>query len=203
MDFCSKTSVMRRVCVFSGSRPGARPDYASVARALGGAIARRGCGLVYGGASVGIMREIADASLAAKGEVIGVIPRALVDREVAHHGLTELRIVDTMHVRKATMAELADGFVALPGGFGTLDELFEILTWAQLGIHRKPVGLLNVCGFWDPLLALIDHTIEEGFVPDDQRGLILVDPDPGLLLDRMATWVPPTLGPKWIGIEDS
>lgn len=149
------------------------------------------------------MREIADASLAAKGEVIGVIPRALVDREVAHHGLTELRIVDTMHVRKATMAELADGFVALPGGFGTLDELFEILTWAQLGIHRKPVGLLNVCGFWDPLLALIDHTIAEGFVPEDQRGLILVDPDPGLLLDRMTTWVPPTLGPKWIGIEDS
>jgi uncharacterized protein (TIGR00730 family) len=194
---------MRRVCVFSGSRPGARPDYASVARALGGAIARRGYGLVYGGASVGVMREIADAALVAGGEVIGVIPRALVDREVAHHGLTELRVVETMHVRKATMAELSDGFVALPGGFGTLDELFEILTWAQLGMHRKPIGLVNVCGFWDPFLALVDHTVSEGFVPADQRGLFLVDPDPGIVLERMAAWVPPTLGPKWIGIEDS
>ena len=194
---------MRRVCVFSGSRPGARPDYASAARALGGAIAQNGCGLVYGGASVGVMREIADAALAAGGEVIGVIPRALVDREVAHHGLTELRVVDTMHVRKATMAELSDGFVALPGGFGTLDELFEILTWAQLGMHRKPVGLVNVCGFWDPFLALVDHTVKEGFVPEDQRGLFLVESDPKLLLERMATWVPPTLGPKWISAEET
>lgn len=194
---------MRRVCVFSGSRPGARPDYASIARALGGAIARRGLGLVYGGASVGVMREIADAALGAGGEVIGVIPRALVDREVAHHGLTELRVVDTMHVRKATMAELADGFVALPGGFGTLDELFEILTWAQLGMHRKPVGLMNVCGFWDPLLALVDHTVKEGFVPEDQLGLFLVERDPGLLLEKMAVWTPPKLGPKWISAEET
>jgi uncharacterized protein (TIGR00730 family) len=194
---------MRRVCVFSGSRPGARSEYAFAARALGEAMARRGSGLVYGGASVGVMREIADAALAAGGEVIGVIPRALVDREVAHHGLTELRVVPTMHVRKATMAELADGFVALPGGFGTLDELFEILTWAQLGMHQKPVGLVNVCGFWDPFLALVEHTVKEGFVPEDQRGLFLVEPDPAALLERMAAWVPPTLGPKWISAEET
>jgi uncharacterized protein (TIGR00730 family) len=198
-----KTRAMRRVCVFCGSRPGARPEYAAAARALGGAIAAGGGGLVYGGASVGVMREIADAVLAAGGEVIGVIPRALVDREVAHEGLTELRVVPTMHVRKATMAELADGFVALPGGFGTLDELFEILTWAQLGMHRKPVGLLNVAGFWDPLLALVEHMVEEGFVPEDQRALLLVERDPVSLLARMDTWVPPVLGPKWIGVEET
>jgi uncharacterized protein (TIGR00730 family) len=189
---------MRRVCVFTGSRPGARPEYAAVARALGAAIARRGSGLVYGGASVGVMRETADAALAAGGEVIGVIPRALVDHEVAHHGLTELRVVETMHIRKATMVELSDGFVALPGGFGTLDELFEILTWAQLGMHQKPIGLVNVIGFWDPLVKLIDHMVEEGFVPEDQRGLLLVESDPGALLAKMDAWVPPALGRKWV-----
>jgi uncharacterized protein (TIGR00730 family) len=189
---------MRRVCVFTGSRPGNRPQYAAAARALGGAIAAEGGGLVYGGASVGVMREVADAVLAAGGEVIGVIPRALVDREVAHHGLTELRVVDTMHVRKATMAELSDAFVALPGGFGTLDELFEILTWAQLGMHQKPIGLVNVSGFWDPLLAMVDHMIAEGFIPEDQRGLILVETDPKALLAKMETWTPPPLGRKWI-----
>jgi uncharacterized protein (TIGR00730 family) len=194
---------MRRVCVFSGSRPGSRPEYGAAARALGGAIARGGMGLVYGGASVGVMREIADAALSAGGEVIGVIPRALVDREVAHHGLTELRVVDTMHVRKATMAELSDGFVALPGGFGTLDELFEILTWAQLGMHRKPVGLVNVCGFWDPLVGLVHHMVKEGFVPEDQLALLLVEAEPGALLAKMAGWTPPVLGPKWIGAEET
>jgi uncharacterized protein (TIGR00730 family) len=149
------------------------------------------------------MREIADAALAAGGEVIGVIPRTLVEREVAHHGLTELRVVETMHVRKATMAELSDGFVALPGGYGTLDELFEILTWAQLGMHHKPVGLLNVGGFWDPLVALVGHMIDEGFVPEDQRALLLVESDPAVLLARMRAWVPPALGPKWIGVEQT
>ncbi len=157
---------------------------------------------MYGGASVGVMREIADSVLAAGGEVIGVIPRALVDREVAHHGLTELRIVETMHVRKATMAELSDGFVALPGGFGTLDELFEILTWAQLGIHRKPVGLVNVRGFWRPLIALVEHMVKEGFIPEDQLALLLAESDPSALLGRMEGWVPPALGPKWIGMGD-
>jgi uncharacterized protein (TIGR00730 family) len=189
---------MQRVCVFTGSRPGNKPDYAAAARELGSAIAAGGGGLVYGGASVGVMREVADAVLGAGGEVIGVIPRALVDREVAHHGLTELRVVDTMHVRKATMAELSDGFIALPGGFGTLDELFEILTWAQLGMHRKPIGLVNVSGFWDPLIALVQHMVDEGFVPEDQLALLLVETDPKALLARMKGWTPPALGPKWI-----
>jgi uncharacterized protein (TIGR00730 family) len=149
------------------------------------------------------MREVADAVLASGGEVIGVIPRALADREVAHHGLTELRVVDSMHVRKATMAELSDGFVALPGGFGTLDELFEILTWAQLGIHDKPVGLVDVCGFWKPLVALVEHMVREGFIPDDQLALMLVDPDGASLLARMTSWVAPALGPKWMGLSES
>ena len=138
-----------------------------------------------------------------RGRVIGVIPRALVDREVAHHGLTELRVVDTMHVRKATMVELSDGFIALPGGFGTLDELFEILTWAQLGMHAKPVGLVNAEGFWEPLIALLDHLIREGFVPEDQRALLLVEREPKALLAKMKGWVPPVLGPKWIGPSDT
>jgi uncharacterized protein (TIGR00730 family) len=189
---------MRRLCVFTGSRPGHRPEYAAAARELGTAIARRGVGLVYGGANVGVMREIADAALAAGGEVIGVIPRALVEREVAHRGLTELRVVETMHVRKATMEELSDGFVALPGGFGTLDELFEILTWAQLGMHRKPVGLVNVCRFWDPLVALVRHMVAEGFVPGDQLALLAVEEDASSLLAAMDRWTPPALGPKWI-----
>ena len=194
---------MRRLCVFSGSRPGARPQYWKVARELGQAIARDGLGLVYGGANVGLMREVADAALSEKGEVIGVIPRALVDREVAHEGLTELRIVDTMHVRKAMMSELSDGFVALPGGFGTLDELFEILTWAQLGMHAKPVGLMNTEGFWEPLVRLVEHMVREGFVPDDQRQLLLVESDPDVLLAKMKAWVPPALGPKWIDARDT
>jgi uncharacterized protein (TIGR00730 family) len=149
------------------------------------------------------MREIADAALAGRAEVIGVIPRALVEREVAHHGLTELRVVETMHVRKATMAELSDGFVALPGGFGTLDELFEILTWAQLGMHAKPVGLVNVCGFWDPLVALVEHMVKEGFIPEDQLALMIVESDPRALLAKMRAWTPPALGPKWIGVGDT
>jgi len=194
---------MKRVCVFSGSRPGSRPEYAGAARALGRAIVERGWGLVYGGASVGVMREVADATLAAGGEVIGVIPRALVDREVAHHGLTELRVVDTMHVRKATMVELSDAFVALPGGFGTLDELFEILTWAQLGMHGKPVGLVNTCGFWGPLVTMVEHMVTEGFVPEDQLQLLLVEADPAMLLLKMASWTPPRLGPKWVDLSES
>jgi uncharacterized protein (TIGR00730 family) len=160
-------------------------------------------GVVYGGASVGLMREAADAALAAGGEVIGVIPRALVDREVAHHGLTELRVVETMHVRKATMEGLSDAFIALPGGFGTLDELFEILTWAQLGMHKKPVGVVNAEGFWDPLVGLLDHLIAEGFVPDDQRGLLLVESGVEALLAKMRDWVPPVLGRKWIEPKDT
>ena len=189
---------MRRVCVFVGSRPGARPEYLEAARALGRAIAERGLGLVYGGTSVGLMRALADAALAAGGEVTGVIPTALVDREVAHPFLTELFVVDTMHTRKERMLELSDGFVALPGGFGTLDELFEMLTWAQLGIHCKPVGLLDVCGYWKPLVAMVGHMVKERFIPADQVQLMLVERDPGALLERMAAWVPPKLGSKWV-----
>jgi uncharacterized protein (TIGR00730 family) len=191
------------VCVFSGSRPGIRPEYANAARALGATVARAGLALVYGGASVGLMREVADATLAAGGSVIGVIPRSLVDREVAHPSLTELRVVGTMHERKATMAELSDGFVALPGGFGTLDELFEILTWSQLGLHAKPIALLDAAAFWAPLARLVDHMVTEGFVPEDQVPLLLRHEDPRVLIEQMRAWTPPKLGRKWIEAGDA
>jgi uncharacterized protein (TIGR00730 family) len=194
---------MRRVCVFSGSRPGTRPAYARAAEALGAAIAAEGLGLVYGGASVGLMRIVADAAMAGGAEAVGVIPRALVEREVAHGGLSELRVVGTMHERKATMAALADGFVALPGGYGTLDELFEIVTWSQLGLHNKPIGLLDVAGFWQPLVALVEHASREGFVPEDQRGLFLVEENAVALLARMRAWKAPARGPKWIEARDT
>ena len=155
---------MRRVLVFCGSSPGRLPVYVDAATALGDELAARGLGLVYGGAQVGIMGAVADAVLAAGGEVIGVIPRMLVDKEVAHTGLTDLRVVETMHQRKALMESLADGVVALPGGFGTLEELFEIVTWAQLGIHSNAGALLNVSGYWDQLLAFIDHMVGERFL---------------------------------------
>jgi uncharacterized protein (TIGR00730 family) len=178
-----------RVCVFTGSQSGARPAYLDAARAMGQAVARRGMGLVYGGASVGTMRAVADGALAAGGEVIGVIPQALVDREVAHPGLTELVVVDSMHARKQAMADRASAFVALPGGFGTLDELFEVVTWSQLGIHSKPIGLLDVAGFWEPVRALIDHMVAEGFVSRESRDLVLFEREPEALLDRLAVHV--------------
>ena len=179
------TDAQQRICVFCGSRPGNRPEYEGAGRELGRAIAERGAALVYGGASVGVMGQVADATMSAGGRAIGVIPRTLVDREVAHHGLSELHVVDTMHERKALMERLSDGFVVLPGGYGTLDELFEILTWAHLGIHRKPVGLVNTAGFWDPLLSLIDHLVREGFVTGDMRGYLVVDREPRALLGKM------------------
>lgn len=191
------TAALRRVCVFCGSSFGVRDEYATVARALGAALVERGMGLVYGGASVGIMGVIADAVLAAGGEVIGVIPQALVDKEVAHGNLADLRIVSSMHERKATMADLADGFIALPGGFGTLEELFEVLTWAQLGMHGKPCALLDVDGYFDGLLQFVDHAIAQGFIRPEHRSLILVDRSPGGLLDRLAAYEPPSLT-KWI-----
>src|SRR5437764_11905067 len=155
---------MQRLCVFCGSNAGGRPAYAEAARRFGAALAARGLGLVYGGGHVGLMGVLADAVLGAGGEVYGVIPRQLADKELAHRGLTRLEVVETIHARKARMAELSDGFVALPGGYGTLDELFEILTWAQLGIHAKPVGLLDVEGFFTPLLAWVRHACAEGFL---------------------------------------
>jgi uncharacterized protein (TIGR00730 family) len=186
-----------RVCVFCGSSPGGRPAYVEAARELGRILVERSIGLVYGGASVGVMGALADAALAAGGEVIGVIPRALWGKEVAHTGLSDLRVVETMHQRKALMADLADGFVALPGGLGTLEELFEVWTWAQLGMHRKPVALLDVEGFYEPLAAFLDHAVAEEFVPPAHRAMLAVEREPALLLDRLAAYEPPMVE-KWM-----
>ena len=191
-------SGLRSVCVFSGSSPGARPSYTETATALGREVATRGLRLVYGGASVGLMGAVADAALAAGGDVVGVIPQHLVDREVAHDGLTELRVTGSMHERKALMADLADGFVALPGGLGTLEELAEVLTWSQLGLQSKPCGLLDVDGFFDPLLAFLDHTVTERFVSTEHRALVLAADRPDAVLDLLAGWRPGAPGAKWL-----
>jgi uncharacterized protein (TIGR00730 family) len=183
--------------VFAGSSAGRRPEYRDAAQALGRELAERKIDLVYGGAKVGLMGAVADEVLAASGHVIGVIPEALVAKEVAHEGLSELRIVRSMHERKAIMADLADGFIALPGGWGTLDELFEILTWAQLGFHRKPCGLLNVSGYFGGLLSFVDHSIHEGFVRPDYRSMMAVAVAAGELIDLLAAYEPP-LVEKWI-----
>ena len=188
---------MPRICVFTGSSEGRKPSYRLAAEHLGRTLVERGFGLVYGGARVGLMGAVADAVLAAGGEVIGVIPEALVAREVAHTGLTELRVVASMHERKALMAELSDGFIAMPGGWGTLKELFEVLTWAQLGLHRKPCGLLNVDGYFDPLLAFVRHAEDEGFVrPEFERLLPVAETAVGLL-EQFAAYEPPHVR-KWI-----
>jgi hypothetical protein len=176
---------LKSVCVFCGSRNGTRPDYLAGARALGAELARRGLTLVYGGANVGLMGAMADAALAGGGKVVGVMPRVLSDRELAHPGLTELHLVDSMHTRKALMAERADAFIAMPGGIGTFEELFEVTTWAQLGIHHKPIGLLNVADFYGPLLALMKRAVEEGFVPETRAQPFACDPSPAALLDQM------------------
>jgi uncharacterized protein (TIGR00730 family) len=176
---------MKRLCVFCGSKTGDRRIYADAARQLGELLVQRDIGLVFGGGNIGLMGVLADTMLARGGQVVGVIPRALVDRELAHPGVKEMHIVESMHQRKATMAELADAFAALPGGYGTGDELFEILTWAQLGIHAKPIALLNTAGFFDPLLAWIDHTIREGFVKERYRGLIRLADNPHELLEGL------------------
>ena len=192
---------LKRVCVFCGSSPGFRPVYAEAARATGRLLAERGIGLVYGGGNVGLMGEVADAVLAVGGQVTGVIPRALLEREVGHRGLTELHVVATMHERKALMVDLSDGFVALPGGFGTLDELCEALTWSQLGIHAKPCAVLNVDGYFDALLALFDHAVREGFVRETHRALVLEAAEPAALLDAMAAFRAPGTE-KWIRDRD-
>lgn len=190
-------STVRRICVFTGSSPGARPEYAAAASALGREIAGRDLGLVYGGANVGLMGVLADAALAAGGEVVGVIPAPLVAYEVAHTGLTDLRITRSMHERKATMAELSDGFIALPGGLGTLEEFFEVLTWAQLGFHGKPCGVLDVGGYYDGLLRFLDHSVAERFVKPAHRAMVLTADAPDVLLDRMAAHRAPADG-KWL-----
>jgi uncharacterized protein (TIGR00730 family) len=175
----------KSICVFCGSATGTRPEYADAARRLGEAIARRGLTLVYGAGHIGLMGVLADAALAAGGRVVGMIPRSLVDRELAHKGLSEIHVVESMHARKALMADRADAFLALPGGFGTLDELFEILTWAQIGIHDKPIGLVNVAGYFDPLLAWIDGAVEGGLVREKHRAMLLVGDDAEELLGRV------------------
>jgi uncharacterized protein (TIGR00730 family) len=188
---------MKRICVFAGANMGTRDAYRTAAEDLGRTLAGRQMGLVYGGARIGLMGAMADAALDAHGSVVGVIPAALADREVAHDGLSDLRIVASMHERKATMADLADGFIALPGGWGTLDELFEILTWAQLGLHQKPCGLLNVQGYFDRLLSFVEYSIDEGFLRREYGSMILVSSSSGALLDMMAAYQPLSL-PKWI-----
>ena len=186
---------MKRVCVFAGSNVGARPDYAAAARALATACAARGLGIVYGGGSVGLMGALADRALASGAEVIGVIPAPLATKELAHAGLSELRVVESMHERKATMNALADGFIALPGGLGTFEETLEVLTWAQLGIHSKPVGVLNVAGYYDGLVHWLAHAVGEGFVRREHVGLLIVADDADDLLERLVVWTPPP-GPR-------
>ncbi|GCE14794.1 TIGR00730 family Rossman fold protein [Tengunoibacter tsumagoiensis] len=188
---------MHRICVYAGSNKGVRPEYQEAAQALGKALVTRGWGLVYGGGRVGLMGVIADTVLAEGGEVIGVMPQALFPQEVAHTGVTTLYEVANMHERKATMADLSNGFVALPGGFGTYDELFEIITWAQIGIHQKPIGLLNVSGYFNPLLALIAHTTQEGFISPHHAQLIQSQASPDDLLNDLASYVPPPEKAKW------
>jgi uncharacterized protein (TIGR00730 family) len=184
--------------VFSGSLPGVRPVYSRAAVTLGRALAGRGLGLVYGGASVGLMGALADAVLAEGGEVIGVIPETLMRKEIAHSGLSDLRVVSSMHERKATMAELAGAFIALPGGLGTLEEFFEVLTWAQLGLHTKPIGLLDVAGFYQPLLSALQHMVAEGFIPAAHMQLLVARPEPELLLEALAAYRAPVLPRKWL-----
>jgi uncharacterized protein (TIGR00730 family) len=193
---------MKRLCVFAGSSSGSQIEYAAAARELGQALVRREVGLVYGGAKAGLMGVLADAVLAGRGHVTGVIPEALLLKEVAHQGLSDLRVVASMHERKAMMADLADGFIAVPGGLGTLEELFEVLTWAQLGLHRKPCGLLNVRGYFDGLLSFIEHAIGERFVRSEHRAMLIVSSSPDALLDRFDHYVPPAVT-KWIDAAET
>ena len=193
-------TILNSLCVFCGSSTGASPAYRIAAERLGAEIARRHIRLVYGGGRVGLMGVVADAALAAGGEVLGIIPQALQDREIGHSGLTELQITSSMHERKAAMEDASDGFIALPGGFGTFDELCEIVTWAQLGIHRKPIGILDVNGFYTRLGAFLDSVMEEGFIRAEHRALLIEDDDPAALIDRMAAWIPSTAAVelKWM-----
>ncbi|HMQ50528.1 MAG TPA: TIGR00730 family Rossman fold protein [Anaerolineae bacterium] len=193
---------MKFICVFCGSNFGTKPAYVTTAKRTGQALVERGLGLVYGGGKVGLMGALADAVLEQGGQVIGVMPRALVEKEIAHHGLTELHVVGSMHERKALMADLADGFIALPGGFGTFEEFCEILTWAQLGYHRKPCGLLNVENFYDPLLNLFNHSANEGFIRAEHRSMVLVERNPARLLRLFENYEPPAL-PKWVERDET
>src|ERR1017187_1849398 len=191
---------MKRICVFCGSSSGSRPEYRVAAEELGAELARRSTGLVYGGGNVGLMGVLADAVLKVGGEVIGVIPENLMAREVGHKGLTKLHVVRSMHERKALMADLSDAFVAMPGGFGTLEEFCEIVTWAQLGLHAKPCGILNVLGYYSPLLAMLDHAVEERFLKPENRALVLARESPVELLAALEEWRPTKIE-KWLDRE--
>ena len=193
----------KRICVFCGSSPGRRPSFAAAAAELGSRLARDGIGLVYGGGSVGLMGTVADAALAGGGEVRGVIPEALSAKEIAHPGLTELHVVKSMHERKALMAEMSDAFIALPGGFGTLDELFEAITWGQLGIHRKPIGLLDVEGYFTCLVSFVDRAVEEGFVRPAYRALFVRGETVDGLLGALARHQPPPPIVSWVRADES
>jgi len=193
---------VKRVCVFCGSSPDAWPVYQASAQAMGKALLGKGIGLVYGGGRRGLMGVLADSVLQGGGEVIGVIPESMAEKEVAHHGVTRLHIVHSMHERKAMMADLSDAFVALPGGFGTFEEFCEIITWAQLGLHRKPCGILNVEGYYKPLLDLFDRAVAQGFVSTANRRLVLEEASPDRLLDLLASSHPPRVE-KWIGTDES
>jgi uncharacterized protein (TIGR00730 family) len=195
-------SSLKRVCVFCGSSPGRDGIFLQAAASVGELIAQRGLELVYGGAHVGLMGAVADAALAAGGHVIGVIPQSLVDWEIAHTGVQDLRVVPSMHERKALMESLSDAFLALPGGMGTLEEVCEIYTWGQLGLHRKPCGLLNVTGYYAPFLQLLDNAVDAGFLRAPHRAMVLVDSDPAVLLDRFAEYRSPVV-PKWIERDDT
>jgi uncharacterized protein (TIGR00730 family) len=188
---------MQRVCVYLGSSPGGDPAYTDAVAELARELVRRGIGVVYGGGDVGLMGVLADTAMAAGGDVIGVIPEGLLAREVGHRGLSDLRVVANMHERKALMADLADAFVAAPGGVGTLEELVEVYTWSQLGIHAKPVGLLDTNGYWEPLAAWLDHAVEQRFLRPEHRAMLLSAPEPAELLDLLADWAPPTVT-KWL-----
>jgi uncharacterized protein (TIGR00730 family) len=191
------------MCVFCGSSPGARPAYGEAAEELGRLLVERGIGLVYGGGAVGLMGRLADAVLAEGGEAIGVLPRALVEKEIGHTGLADLRVVGSMHERKALMADLADGFVALPGGLGTVEELFEVYTWAQLGLHRKPCALLDVEGYYEGIASFLARAVEERFLREDHRAMLIVERDPRALLDRLSEFEPEAVVPKWIDREET
>jgi uncharacterized protein (TIGR00730 family) len=190
---------LKRICVFCGSSLGARPAYRQAAQRLGELLAERGIGVVFGGGAIGLMGIVADAALSKGGEVIGVIPESLVRREIGHRGLTKQYVVETMHQRKALMADLSDAFMALPGGYGTLEELCEAITWSQLGIQQKPCGLLNIEKYWDGLLAVLDHAVDEGFVRPENSQLVLVAQTPERMLERLSEWTPPRHIEKWLG----
>jgi uncharacterized protein (TIGR00730 family) len=198
MDPQSTQPGLRRVCVFCGSSPGARPSYGEATEELARLLVAEGIGLVYGGGQVGLMGRLADTVLAEGGEITGVMPEALVAKEIGHPGLNDLRVVDSMHERKALMADLSDAFVALPGGLGTLEELFEVYTWSQLGLHSKPCALLDVDGYYDGIATFLSHAVEERFVREDHRAMLIVESEPRAMLERLRRFEPAAVVPKWI-----